>query len=542
MAMDLDLSLGRHRKAFDSALAEASSKSYVGRIWSRDATLWKSDEPHRKIIESALGWLDVARPMKANVSGIQQFTNTIRRNGFTDACLLGMGGSSLCPEVCARTFGAREGYLHLTVLDTTDPDTVLAAEGRLNPERTLFIVSSKSGGTIESVSLQKYFFDKLRTLKGSRAGENFAAVTDPGTSLEKLASDLGFCRVFLNPKNIGGRYSALSYFGLVPMSLIGVDLEAILDRAIEVSAQCGQTNPGDNPGLRLGVALGVLARAGLDKATFVLAPEIAAFGAWVEQLIAESTGKEGVGILPVDGEALGAPEVYGSDRVFIQLRVAGRSEPAVDARLKALENAGHPVVRRDLADTLALGGEFFIWEFATAVAGAVLGINPFDQPNVQESKGNTRRLIHEAPAPEEEPQSPAALLRSVKRGDYVALLAYVERCPANDAVLEIARVVIRDRLRCATTVGYGPRYLHSTGQLHKGGANNGVFILLTGNGATDLAIPGEAYSLGRLKRAQASGDLQALLHHRRRAGSWGQTPASLALSIIYAILELEKGA
>jgi glucose-6-phosphate isomerase len=545
--------LASYQGMVDRALAEAAAKSYAARIWSRNSSLWKQDPQHKKIIENALGWLTVAEDMKPKVSEIGAFVETMREKEYTTACLLGMGGSSLCPEVCATTFGTKPGYLRLIVLDTTDPASILSAEESTDLPHTLFLVSSKSGGTIESASLHKYFYEKLREVKGDKAGENFSAITDPGTSLERLAHEQGFLRVFLNPKDIGGRYSALSYFGLVPMALIGLDLNQILERALLVAQACRNEIPAGNPGLRLGVTLGALARQGRDKVTFHLAPEISAFGYWVEQLIAESTGKEGVGILPVEGEALEDLSLYCSDRVFVHVGIEGKEERAAEARLLALEKAGHPVLRWVIRDKLDIGGEFFLWEFATAAAGAVLGINAFDQPNVQESKDNTQRLIREYQATgrlsEGEPiareaalslycdfelnprtsnvgtaASPgrlreelSAFLNLAVPGDYCALMAYIKREPATTSLLDCIRRRIREKLRATTTLGYGPRFLHSTGQLHKGGANNGIFIQITADNARDVPIPGESYSFGTLKEAQASGDLQSLVQHGRRA-------------------------
>ncbi len=541
--MGPQLSLGKFRDRFDEELRRAAAQSYVDRIWARDTRLWKTEPEHARIISRSLGWLDVVQDMKSRADDIASLADEVRRRGYTTACLLGMGGSSLCPEVCALTFGTRPGYLSLVVLDTTDPATILDAGKRMDLAHTLFLVSSKSGGTIESSSLQKYFYQKVRDLKGASAGQNFAAITDPGTSLEKLARELGFLRVFLNPSDIGGRYSALSFFGLVPMGLLGLDLAEVLRRAESMAAQCRNTDPEENPGLRLGVALGTLAREGRDKATFVFDPGIAAFGSWVEQLVAESTGKDGVGIVPVEGETLGEPALYGQDRVFVHTGLKGRNDPAVHARLRALEDAGHPVLHWELSDTMDLAGEFLLWEFATAVAGAVMGIDPFDQPNVQESKDNTARLIQRyeqtgiiddgRPVLTEStlslyapPQITAgkslrgaldAFLGSAGPCDYVALMAYIGRSIDATASLQAMRDAIREKTRRATTLGFGPRFLHSTGQLHKGGANKGVFLQITAADPEDVAIPGEKYSFGVLKRAQSSGDLQALAEHGRRA-------------------------
>ncbi len=548
-------SLGRYWSLVDRAVEEAGEKSYVRRIWAKDATLWKDQPEHQRIIRNALGWLTVAADMGGHAAELQAFADSVRKAGFSSACLLGMGGSSLCPEVCAITFGTKPGFLNLIVLDTTDPATISSAENRIDLMRTLFIVSSKSGGTIESASLHKYFYDKVARTNPDQAGKHFIAITDPGTVLEKLALDQGFLRLFLNPTDIGGRYSALSYFGLVPMALLGIDVPELLQRADRMALRCqSSAAASENPGLVLGVTLGALARERRDKVTFVLEPEIAGLGYWLEQLIAESTGKENVGILPVEGEPLGDPPFYGEDRVFVHLGLSGSQNPAADEKIRALENSGHPVLRWKLTDKLDLGAEFFRWEFATAVAGAVLGINAFDQPNVQESKDNTQRLIREyldrgrlpeeAPALKEGdfsvfcaselanrlglPKHSAAnpfptmkaletFFRMAQPGDYVAFLAYLEMSEQNHAALNELRKPVRDKLKAATTLGFGPRFLHSTGQLHKGGGNNGFFIQITAADQSDLSIPGEAYSFGTLKKAQALGDLQSLQMHGRRA-------------------------
>jgi glucose-6-phosphate isomerase len=544
--MSEQFSLGEYAAAIQGAFAEAESKSYVERIWARDAQLWSHESAHRKIIDNALGWLTVAEKMKGSAAEMRGFADLAGLTNYTSAVLLGMGGSSLCPEVCAQIFGTRPGSLDLKVLDTTDPAAIMTVQNSVDLPYTLFIVSSKSGGTIESTSLEKYFYEEVRQFKGDNAGENFVAITDPGTSLEKLSHDLKFTRVFLNPKDIGGRYSALSYFGLVPMALIGLDIDVILERATQMAQRCRKPagSARENPGLSLGVALGTLARQGRDKATFVLAPEIAPFGYWLEQLIAESTGKNGTGILPIEGEPLGTPEQYGRDRVFIHISLDRGDESTTESALKALETAGHPVLKHTLRDTMDIGGEFFLWEFATAVAGAVLGIDPFDQPNVQESKDNTQRLIagytQNRRLDEGEPRivdGPISIyadpslaqprggrardllesfFRQAQTGDYVALMAYIERSPLSEQRLHLLGGTLRDGLKTATTVGFGPRFLHSTGQFHKGGPDHGIFLQITCGDPRDLPVPGEPYTFSVLKRAQALGDLQSLAAHGRR--------------------------
>jgi transaldolase/glucose-6-phosphate isomerase len=482
------------------------------RIWAKDPTVWKPD-PNTPEITDRLGWLVVGKTMAQQVKSLAAFADEARSR-FDRVVLCGMGGSSLAPEVLWRTFGAAPGYPSLHVLDSTDPAAVRGAE-QGDIARTLFLVSSKSGTTQESDSFFRYFWERT----GGR-GDQFVAITDPGTPLEDLAGRRGFRRTFTNPPDIGGRYSALSYFGLVPAALLGIDLETLLHRAHRMAESCAAFVPAlQNPAAWLGAILGESALAGRDKVTFVLSPGIASFGSWAEQLIAESTGKEGKGIVPVVDEPLGAPEVYGEDRVFVAMVLSGESDAGVEAALTRLEKSGHPLVRLRLDDRYDVGQEFFRWEFATAVAGSVLGINAFDQPNVAESKANTRTVLSK-----NGPTSPAAgapeleaFLRGIRPGDYLAIMAYLPPAPANDARLGRIRARLRDRLKVATTLGYGPRFLHSTGQLHKGGPPIGHFLQITGRSAEDLPIPGETFSFGRLEAAQAEGDLLALRSRGRPA-------------------------
>ncbi len=523
--------LGTHQERVDAALAESRADRIMARIWAHDHTVWKL-EPEE--ITNRLGWLHIAETMSANVPRLQDLAEDARASGFTDVLLLGMGGSSLAPEVFSQVFPNAPG-LNLAVLDSTDSGVVLAHAERLDIARTLFIVATKSGGTVETLSFFKFFFNRVAEQVGrERAGQQFVAITDPGSRLADLAERYGFRATFLNDPNIGGRYSALSYFGLVPAALIGVDVPALLERAMTMVCNCESSNcpvRGDNLGGRLGAILGELAKAGRDKVTLVTSPGIASFGNWVEQLIAESTGKEGVGILPVVGEPLGPPDVYGDDRLFVYLRLAEATTPEIEAEVQALEGAGHPVVTIHLRDLYDLGGQFFLWEMATAVAGYRLGINPFDQPNVEAAKVLARRMVAEyaatgrLPAGESAPATAEALeefLAQAQPGDYVALQAYVQPTPATDAALLALRTALRDRLRLATTVGYGPRFLHSTGQLHKGDAGNGLFIQFTADAERDVPIPDEAgvaasaMTFGVLKAAQAVGDRQALLDAGRR--------------------------
>ena len=483
------------------------------RIWARDPTVWK-DDPGTPEIRDRLGWLTVGEAMAQQVKALKAFADEVRAE-FDRVVLCGMGGSSLAPEVLWRAFGAAPEHPALHVLDSTDPRAVREAEAGADLARTLFLISSKSGTTQESDSFFRHFWERT----GAR-GAQFVAITDPGTPLERLAGERGFRRTFLNPRDIGGRYSALSFFGLVPAALIGVDVATLLHRAHRMAEGCAACVPTvENPAAWLGAILGESALAGRDKATFVLSAGIASFGLWLEQLIAESTGKEGKGILPVAGEPLGAPEVYGNDRVFVSMLLAGETDPATESRLAALEKAGHPVVHLRLDDRYDLGQEFFRWEFATAVAGAVLRINPFDQPNVAESKANTRAVLAK-----NTPSSRAAdavelerFLGRIKPGAYLAIMAYLPPTPANDRRLAAVRLRLRDRLKVAITVGYGPRFLHSTGQFHKGGPPVGHFLQVAGRPKDDLPIPGEPFTFGQLEAAQAEGDLVALRARGRPA-------------------------
>ena len=483
------------------------------RIWARDPTVWKAD-PNTPEIRDRLGWLTVGEAMAQQVKSLNAFSDEVRAE-FSRVVLCGMGGSSLAPEVLWRTFGAAPGYPSLHVLDSTDPRAVRQAVRDGDLAKTLFIISSKSGTTQESDSFFRYFWERT-----GKRGSQFVAITDPGTPLEKLAGERGFRRAFLNPPDIGGRYSALSFFGLVPAALIGVEVETLLHRAHRMAEACAAWVPTpENPAAWLGAILGEAALAGRDKATFVLSPGIASFGIWVEQLIAESTGKEGKGILPVADEPLGRLEVYGEDRVFVSMALAGEADAGIESRLAELEKAGHPVVHLRLDDRNDVGQEFFRWEFATAVAGAVLAINPFDQPNVAESKSNTKAVLakRSAPSPTASAAELEKFLAGIKPGHYLAIMAYLPPTPENDRRLAATRLRLRDRLKVATTLGYGPRFLHSTGQLHKGGPPVGHFLQIVDRVGDDLAIPGEPFGFGELEAAQAEGDLVALRGRGRPA-------------------------
>jgi glucose-6-phosphate isomerase len=541
--------------AVDATLDQLEKQKFPQRLWDRDASLWKNDPAQQRVIRNALGWLRIPHAMLEHLEALSRFVQEVKAAGYSHAVVLGMGGSSLCPDVCRATFGAAPGYLELHVLDSTVPASVARIEKCVDLAHTLFLVSSKSGGTIEPNSFFKYFYERVRAWKGASAGENFVAITDPGTSLERLASEKQFRRVFSGVPDIGGRYSALSNFGMVPAALAGVDVQSLLERAERMVHASGACVPvKENPGMVLGATLAEAARRGRDKVTFVISRAIASFADWLEQLIAESTGKEGRGLVPVAGEPLGAPEVYGKDRIFVHLELDSEAEGSDEEALDALEAAGHPVLRISLRDKLDLGQEFFRWEVATATVGALLGIDPFDQPNVQESKDNTNRLLQQFvsegkfgeeravleadgirlfASPEIRATLDAALaaeggkaslvegylaafLNQARPGDYVALMAYLAPSAENTAALQSLRVLFRDSLRLATTLGYGPQFLHSTGQLHKGGANNGLFIQITADDAQDLPIPGEPYSFSILKQAQALGDLHSLESKQRR--------------------------
>ncbi len=477
----------------------------VARVWERDHTVWQEDPTE---LSNRLGWLDAPTTSQGDVARLQRFAQEVAADGFERAVLLGMGGSSLTGEVLFETFGRAPGALEVIALDATDPAQVAAIEAGGDLAKTLFIVASKSGGTIETLSHCNYFWS--RTPRGAQ----FVAITDPGSGLERLAAERGFREVFHSPEDVGGRYSALTYFGLVPAALAGVDIEALLASARAMAEACGNPDLTSNPGAWLGAVLGEAALLGQDQLTFVLPTDLMALGPWFEQLLAESTGKAGMGILPVEGEPLGAPEVYGPSRVFAALGAAAR-----DPRLDGLERAGHPVLRLPEASASDIGGEFFRWEFATAIAGHVLGLNPFDQPDVQAAKDATNRALASdgaGTAGASELRTARVLVDSAQAGDYLAILAFVPRTPEIDERLQRVRVALRDRLHVATTIGYGPRYLHSTGQLHKGGPANGIFIEVVGDDPHDLAIPESTITFGQLKQAQARGDLETLVARGRR--------------------------
>jgi transaldolase/glucose-6-phosphate isomerase len=521
----------------EETLDALETQDFLDRLWVKDATLWKGEAP---AIRNRLGWLTSPTIMRGHTDDIKTFADEIRRLQFTHVVLLGMGGASLSADVFNLTFGSKMGFPDLLLLDSTDPAAVKHTLDRLNLTRTLFIVATKSGDTIETLAFYEYFRGQVEASSVPRAGIHFVAITDPGRPLDKIASESGFRRTFLNPASIGGRYSALSFFGLVPAALMGIDIKVLLDRANAMVEACGNAvDSRDNAAVRLGGALAGLAKAGRDKVTLVLSRKIRGLGPWIEQLLAESLGKDGRGIVPVDDEPLGPPAVYGEDRVFVAITLEG--DGSSEAALNALENAGHPVIRIALREPLEVGAEFFRWELATAAAGVALGVNPFDEPDVARAQDNTAALLASWKKSKRLPEWPAdaeenglvlmthtgkrsagfgqglqAFLGEAVAGDYVAILAYLTPTADTWSRLQELRTLLRDRLKLATTVGFGPRYLHSTGQLHKGGRPNGIFIQLTGEDKDDMAIPGAGYGFSTLKAAQALGDLQTLRDAGRR--------------------------
>lgn len=527
----------------DSTLDAMNDRQFGRRLFAKDPSLWSLDRDEQRSTRNRLGWIDSLAGFRSRLTDAVVFADHVRDSGFTHVVLLGMGGSSLAANVCREIFGCTTGWPELLVLDRTNPLDVREVERKIDLAHTLFMVASKSGTTLETLSLYRYFWDAAsRAL--AMPGSHFVAVTDHATPLVREAAARGFRRTFENQNDIGGRYSALSYFGLVPMALLGLDVARVLDRALVMERSCGPFIPaGANPGLRLGALIGLAARHGRDKLTFAPTQYLDALGMWVEQLLAESTGKAGVGVVPVVGEPPGSADAYGQDRLFVGIREPG---DAATEFLQARSDEGHPVVDIRLSDPLDLGAEFLRWEVATATAGWVLGINPFDEPNVAESKRNTAELLERWikdrsfsegrplaadgltvyadpnqswPSPGDT-RSPVSVLEqfvaSARPGDYVALLAYLPQTPLSDELLAALRSWLRDGLHVATTLGYGPRYLHSTGQLHKGGPATGLFLLLTTDASEDLAIPGQPYGFATLQRAQALGDYRALVDKGRR--------------------------
>ncbi len=528
----------------DRTLAEWDQGKKMQRLWDRDASLWTGQDEAKW-----LGWLDIVDPGSPVSPELGSFLQSIAQDRFSQALVLGMGGSSLCPEVMAQTYGPVRGNPELLVLDSTDPVQVESFARRVDPARTLFIVSSKSGSTLEpNIFFQFFWARAVEAVGQEKAGRHFVAVTDPGSKMEQVAKEHRFRAIFPGRPSVGGRYSALSNFGLVPAGVMGVDLPRFLGNTLAMVQACAGSVPASrNPGGLLGAVLGTLGKGGRNKVTLVASPGIGDVGAWLEQLIAESTGKQGKGLIPVDREALGGPEKYGQDRIFAYLRLESAPDQGQDRGVDALARAGQPVVRIPVQEPYSLGQEFFRWEIATAVAGAILGINPFDQPDVEASKIETRKLTEAyektGALPEERPfleDGPVALfadpantqalqggesfpevlrthLGRLKAGDYLGLLAYVPTFPENEAVLQAGRIRVRDARKVATCLGFGPRFLHSTGQAYKGGPNTGVFLQVTCEDPVQLPVPGQKFSFGLVKAAQARGDFEVLAARKRRA-------------------------
>ncbi|MGZ4835766.1 MAG: bifunctional transaldolase/phosoglucose isomerase [Terriglobales bacterium] len=535
-------------------LDEWRASGKVRRLWQQDASLWTGEDEAQW-----LGWLGITDEQLANTAKLKALADEVKSAGFSDILLLGMGGSSLCPEVLALTFPQTPGFPRLHILDSTDPAQIRSVEKKLDLAKTLFIVSSKSGSTLEPNIYKQYFFERVLQTVGNnkdKAGSRFIAITDPGSKMQLVAERDRFRHIFYGLPSIGGRYSALSNFGMIPAAAMGLDTDKFLERTKEMVEACKASAPVEqNPGVMLGLIMGAAAKLGRDKITLITSPGIADLGAWLEQLIAESTGKLGKGIIPVDREDIGAPDVYGNDRIFAYLRLETAPDTAQDAKVAALEKAGHPVVRVAVSDIYSLGQEFFRWEIATAVAGSILGINAFNQPDVEASKIVTKQLTSayestgslppEKPMLEEagvklftDDKNAAALsqatgsaprsdgsfknylrahLGRVGAGDYFAVLGYIEMNAEHESRLQDLRMAVRDRKRVATCLGFGPRFLHSTGQAYKGGPNSGVFLQITCDDAQDLPVPGQKYTFGVVKAAQARGDFQVLTDRNRRA-------------------------
>jgi transaldolase/glucose-6-phosphate isomerase len=531
-----------------AALADWKGGNNVQRLWARDASLWTSTDEGQW-----LGWLGIVEEQIANRARFEALAAEIRAAGFAHMLLLGMGGSSLCVEVLEMTFGKAQGFTQVHVLDSTDPAEVRAIECAIDLATTIFVVSSKSGSTLEPNIFKQYFFERVKSVVGAaEAGKRFIAITDPGSKMQQVAEADGFRHIYFGLPSIGGRYSALSNFGMIPGAIQGLDIVKFLDRTDEMVRACGANVAADeNPGVILGVILGAAQKAGRDKVTIFTSPGISDLGAWLEQLLAESTGKNGKGLIPVDREAIGSPEVYGKDRVFVYLRLETGLDAKQEVAIDALDAAGQPVVRIAVPDVYALGQEFFRWEIATAVAGSIIGINAFNQPDVEASKIETKKLTSEyektGSLPAESPlleeggiklftddKNAAALkqaagadksllgylrahLSRLHAGDYFAVLGFIEMNSAHEAQLQSIRHVVREKKHVATCLGFGPRFLHSTGQAYKGGPNSGVFLQITCDDAADFPIPGQKFNFGVVKAAQARGDFQVLADRNRRA-------------------------
>jgi transaldolase/glucose-6-phosphate isomerase len=529
--------------AVAACIEDWKKNNKIARLWQRDASLWTGTDE-----SNWLGWLTIVDEQLAHLEVLKKLAADVKKARFNHALLLGMGGSSLCPEVLRMTFGKIKGFPELLVLDSTDPAQIKAIEAKVDLNSTICIVSSKSGSTLEPNIYKQYFFERIKAKVGEKeAGNRFIAITDPGSKMQQVAEADKFRKIFFGVPSIGGRYSALSNFGMVPAAVMGLDVSKFLKNTKEMVPACGPTSAADaNPGVILGAILGTAANQGRDKLTIITSPGIFDLGAWLEQLIAESTGKAGKGIIPVDRERLARPAVYGNDRIFAYLRLASKPSKAQDAAVEALEKAGHPVVRITLPNIYNLGQEFFRWEIATAVAGSIIGINAFNQPDVEASKIETRKLTTQYEAtgslPPEVPFFEASGIRlyadeknvaavhgpnladvlrahisRLRAGDYFAVLGYITMNEQNEKVLQGVRHAVRDKKKVATVLGFGPRFLHSTGQTYKGGPNSGVFLQITCNDANDLPVPGQKYTFGIVKAAQARGDFAVLSERGRRA-------------------------
>jgi len=532
------LGTDEQRAELQAVLKLMSAEGYAARIWDKDASLWTSEPSQQEKIENRLGWLWLPERCLPRVGELSQFADGIRHEGFEHMVLLGMGGSSLGAWALEHIVQAKAGYPRLRVLDSTVPAEVLRVTESINPSLTLFVVASKSGTTTEVLSFFEYFYDQVSQLKGDQAGENFVVITDPGSALAEIAQRRNLRATFENWPDVGGRYSVLSYFGILPAALAGLPIKQVLEGGEAMAQACGSSVPPEqNPGLRLGALLGACYRLGRDKITFLTPAELESFADWAEQLLAESTGKQGKGLIPVVGEPLGEPEVYGADRLFVHIHLPGDQQ--FGGMISQLMGAGHPVIDIELSEVNSIGQEMYRWELATAVAGALMGINPFDQPNVQDSKDKTRQMLAKYAQASQLPQSTADVIEEplrfygapgadsaaqalrqlfgqAKPGDYLAIMAYLPRTAHIEQVLEAMRGKIRDALRVPATLGYGPRFLHSTGQLHKGGPNTGLFIQLVAEDGSAVPIPGKHYDFTTLKEAQALGDFSVLQQGDRR--------------------------
>jgi glucose-6-phosphate isomerase len=513
-------SLGSHAETILEAADALQRQDVAARIWGLDHTVWRDDPTE---ITNRLGWLTLNDQMQRQAPGLRKFAAEAQASGIEHVVLLAMGGSALAPEVYRATLGRAPGYPAFILLDSTMPGRVQAVTDAIDPAKTLFIVASKSGGTTEVLSYYRYFRALVEgAVEAGTVGDHFIAITDAGTILADIGRQHSFRRVFLNPSDVGGRFSGLSLFGLVPAALIGIDLSEFLNGVDAMRGLCGPQVPiNENPGAWLGTVMGSLAKKGVDKLTLVTSPTLASFGLWTEQMLAESLGKDGAGIIPVANEPLSSPDAYGDDRLFVYLRLEGDENAVTDSHIEGLQAAGKPAVCLEMSDCNQLGGELFRWAFATVVAGHILGVHPFDQPNVQKAKDLTAESLRAYQSggklpPVEVSSSVDDLLSQVKPGDYLALLAYLPQSPQVDHALDSVRRSIQQRYHIATTAGYGPRYLHSTGQLHKGGPNSGLFLQLVQEVGEDVAVPGEPYTFGMLASAQARGDIRALQNESRR--------------------------